>query len=327
MRIMRGLHPTRRVMRRHVTAFTVVSSLLALAAMFGVAQMAGLDRVRAALVSPQLEWLPVAFAGVVISYAGYLFAYREVTQADDGERLSFRHSGALVASGFGLFLVGGGFAADLEAQRQRNVSQRTARIRVLGLGALEYAVLAPAACVCAAILVVRGAPIGSGLTWPWIVAVPAGAAVALAAFAFRKRLRGPSWWRRALAAWLDALAVFCDVGREPHRRVAALAGMALYWTGDILLLWATLHVFLGRAPSLPALILGYATGYALTRRTLPLAGAGVVDFLLPLALSWVSIPLASALVAVFVYRLFNLWLPLAPAVIGWRHAFAGARAG
>ena len=91
--------------------------------------------------------------------------------------------------------------------------------------------------------------------------------------------------------------------------------MALYWTGDILLLWATLHAFLGRAPSLPALILGYATAYVLTRRTLPLAGAGVVDFLLPLALSWVSIPLASALVAVFVYRLFNLWLPLAPAVL------------
>jgi hypothetical protein len=282
--------------------------------------------VRDAFLAPQLEWLPVAFGGLVLSYLGYLAAYREVTQSDDGERLSFRHAGALVAGGFGLFVVGGGFAADLEAQRQRNVPHRTARIRVLGLGALEYAVLAPAACVCAVILVVRGAPIGGGLTWPWIVAVPVGAAIAFAVFAFRKRLRGPSWWRRALTAWLDSLAVFCDVGREPHRRAAAFAGMALYWTGDILLLWATLHVFLGRAPSLPALILGYATGYALTRRTLPLAGAGVVDFLLPLALSWVSIPLASALVAVFVYRLFNLWLPLGPAVIGWRHAFAGARA-
>ena len=114
---MRVLHPTRRAMRRHVTAFTVVSSLLALAAMFGVAEMAGLDRVRDAFVAPQLEWLPVAFGGLVLSYLGYLAAYREVTQADDGERLSFRHAGALVASGFGLFVVGGGFAADLEAQR------------------------------------------------------------------------------------------------------------------------------------------------------------------------------------------------------------------
>jgi hypothetical protein len=323
---MNALGSTRRAMRRHVTAFTVISSALALAAMFGVAEIAGLERVRQAFVTPDLVWLPVAFGGLLLSYAGYLVAYREVTLAEDGERLSFRHAGALVASGFGLFLPGGGFAVDLEAQRRANVPRRTARVRVLGLGALEYAVLAPAACVCAVILVMRGSPIGGALTWPWIVAVPAGALIALVVFSFRERLRGGSWWRRGLAVGLDALAVFCDLGREPHRRAAAIAGMAVYWTGDILLLWATLHAFLGRAPSLPALVLGYATGYALTRRTLPLAGAGVVDFLLPLALSWVSIPLASALVAVFVYRIFNLWLPLGPAVIGWRHAFAGAPA-
>ena len=54
-----------------------------------------------------------------------------------------------------------------------------------------------------------------------------------------------------------------------------------------------------------ALIIGYAAGYALTRRTLPLAGAGVVEALLPFALVWVGADLAPAVLAVFVYRFFN----------------------
>jgi uncharacterized membrane protein YbhN (UPF0104 family) len=64
------------------------------------------------------------------------------------------------------------------------------------------------------------------------------------------------------------------------------------------------------------LILGYATGYALSRRTLPFAGAGAVEALLPFALTWVGVPLAPALLAVFAYRLFNLWLPVIPATPG-----------
>jgi len=63
-------------------------------------------------------------------------------------------------------------------------------------------------------------------------------------------------------------------------------------------------------------VLGYATGYALTRRTLPLGGAGVVDTLLPLSLGLVGIALAPAVVAVLVYRFMNLWLPVIPALAG-----------
>ena len=61
-----------------------------------------------------------------------------------------------------------------------------------------------------------------------------------------------------------------------------------------------------------------ATGYALTRRTLPLGGAGAVDALLPFALSWCGISLAAAVLAVFTYRVFNLWLPILPAALGLR---------
>jgi uncharacterized membrane protein YbhN (UPF0104 family) len=64
----------------------------------------------------------------------------------------------------------------------------------------------------------------------------------------------------------------------------------------------------------PAVVVGYATGYALTRRTLPLAGAGAVEALLPFALTWVAFGLPAAVLAVFAYRIFNLWLPLGPAI-------------
>jgi len=66
-------------------------------------------------------------------------------------------------------------------------------------------------------------------------------------------------------------------------------------------------------------VIGYATGYALTRRTLPLGGAGTVEALVSFALAWTGIPLAKAVLAVCAYRIFNLWLPLLPAAIGLRH--------
>ena len=64
------------------------------------------------------------------------------------------------------------------------------------------------------------------------------------------------------------------------------------------------------------LVVGYATGYAITRRGLPLGGAGVIEALLPFALGWVGIALAPAVLAVFAYRLINLWLPMIPALAG-----------
>ena len=65
-------------------------------------------------------------------------------------------------------------------------------------------------------------------------------------------------------------------------------------------------------------MVGYATGYALTRRSLPLAGAGAVEALLPFALTWVGYPLATSILAVISYRLFNLWFAVIPAIAGLR---------
>ena len=91
--------------------------------------------------------------------------------------------------------------------------------------------------------------------------------------------------------------------------LAGPAGTAVYWFGDILCLWACLHAFEGSAPGIAQLVVGYATGYALTRRMLPFAGAGAVEALLPFALLWTGFPLAASLLGVFAYRIFNIWVP------------------
>ena len=95
--------------------------------------------------------------------------------------------------------------------------------------------------------------------------------------------------------------------------------MAFYWAGEVFVLWVCLAAFTRHPPSIPAVVVGYATGYALTRRTLPLAGAGAVEALLPFALVWVGFRLSAAVLAVFAYRIFNLWLPIGPAAVGLWH--------
>jgi uncharacterized membrane protein YbhN (UPF0104 family) len=66
---------------------------------------------------------------------------------------------------------------------------------------------------------------------------------------------------------------------------------------------------------LSMLVLTYSGGYVLTTRSLPAGGAGVVEAALTLALVWTGLPFAPALVAVVIYRLFNFWLPILPALL------------
>jgi uncharacterized membrane protein YbhN (UPF0104 family) len=230
---------------------------------------------------------------------------------------------AAVTAGFGAFVARGGFAVDLHAFRQAGVSDREARVRVLGLGALEYALLGPAACVTAIVLLANGVhKPNPGLTLPWAVAVPVGFVAALWAIQHRERFAGKQGWREQLGQTLESIHMIKCLFRRQH--IIGPVGTAVYWFGDIVCLWACLQAFTHGTPDIELLLIGYATGYALTRRTLPLAGAGAVEALLPFALSWTGISLAAAVLAVFAYRVCNLWLPLIPAALGLRSLRAAA---
>jgi uncharacterized membrane protein YbhN (UPF0104 family) len=303
--------------KQHRLAVLIVgAAALAVGASLGVAWAAGFGRVADALIHPHWVWLPIAVAGEAVAYIGYTLAYREVVRAEGGAELEVPKTAALVATGFGVFVQAGGFALDRAALERAGLSEQEARARVLGLGMLEYLVLAPAAAVAALIVLLYHQSISESLTLPWLIGVPAGIAFALAALRLKGRFQREGGWRRHLRDALQALELALTFVRQPRNYGLGITGIAVYWFGDIFCLWAALHVFYAQTPPVAQLVLGYATGYALTRRSLPLGGAGVVEALLPFALGWVGIELGQALLAVFAYRLINLWLPMIPALAG-----------
>jgi uncharacterized membrane protein YbhN (UPF0104 family) len=305
-------HPAQQVL------LVVVGAALALGALVGIAWAAGFRHVYELMSDVDGIWLPIALWFEIAAYAGYIIAYREIVRVEGGPSLGIGRAGAIVAAGFGVFVIRGGFVVDRQALEDAGIPERQARIRVLGLGALEYAVLAPAVAVAAMIIVARGQTHPSfGFTLPWAIAVPLGFGAAILALAYRERLHGHSGWRNVLAHALEALYVLRRLAVQPREHAGAFLGTALYWLGDIACLWACLRAF-HSSPDLAALLIGYATGYALTRRTLPLGGAGTVEAFVSFALAWAGIPLANAVLAVCAYRFFNLWLPLLPAAIGLR---------
>ena len=305
--------------RSTLALFLLGAVVLAVAAAVGVAWIVGFGALLDRVADAHGWWLLAALGGEAVAYLGYIAAYREVARVDRGPHIPPGDAAALVSTGFGPFVMQGGFAVDLHAFKDYCESEREARVRVLGLGALEYALLAPAACVASILLLVEGShhP-NDGITLPWAIAVPLGFIGALWAVEHRGRFRGHGGWREALAQALDSIHVLRLLFIRWRDHLAGPVGTALYWFGDIFCLWACLRAFEGSSPGIAQLVVGYATGYALTRRTLPFAGAGAVEALLPFALLWTGFPLASALLGVFAYRFFNLWLPVLPAALGLR---------
>ena len=297
----------------HVVMLMILAGALSLIAAILVAGAAGYVAVASHARHANTYWFPFAIAGAVAAHVGYTFAYREVANVGRGVKLGTLRAGAIVAAGFGMFIPRGGFAVDIEALEDLGVPSEEARIRVLGLGSLEYAVLATGALICAIFLLLDDPHAQRAVTLSWTIGVPVGTALALLAVRYRKRIcRGRL--RRVLGPPLEAIGVVGQIVASPRRHgAAAFTGMAVYWAGEVFVLWVCLAAFRRDTPSVTAVVVAYATGYALTRRTLPLAGAGAVEALLPFALTWVGYNLPAAVLAVFAYRVFNLWLPLGPA--------------
>jgi uncharacterized membrane protein YbhN (UPF0104 family) len=286
-----------------------------------VADAAGLDQVERVTSRLDAPWLLICLGAELIGYIGYVLALRNVARVDGGPRLSFALTARTVVSGFGVYAAAhaaGGFAVDYWALRRAGLKREQAIARVAGLGVLEYAVLAPAALVCALLLLAgSGGHVEMSMTLPWLAVIP-GFAVALWASSpkRRSRLADPMRGGRVhggIAHAVAGLVTLRALCRRPIQHLPGLLGVAFYWFGDIACLWAALRTFSVHV-SLPALVVAYATGYVASRRSLPAGGAGIVEVLMTFALVWVGLPLAPALAGVLVYRLFNFWLPIVPAL-------------
>jgi uncharacterized membrane protein YbhN (UPF0104 family) len=276
-----------------------------------MAAIAGWSHVTGALRIPHSWWLALALVAEVAAFAGYVLAYRSVA----GRDLSLRRATEYVAIGFGAFLAKGGSELDKHALRNEHDDAEEGEMRVVALDVLEHAPLAPAAWAAAVVLLAEGSRTpGLDFTLDWAVLVPVGAVLAFVGVRRRARFRRRRGWRGWLGRLLEGIHVLFELLRDWRTEWPALAGATIYWAGDVACLWACLAP-LRAAPSLPAIVIAHAVGYVLTRRTFPLAGAGFVEVLMPLTLVAAGVPFATAIVGVFLYRLFNLWLPLVPALV------------
>ena len=294
-------------------ATTALAAVLFLGALAVMVTIAGWDRVIGQLATGMSFWFAIAFAAELVAFCAYVLAYRSVAAVEGGRRLGLREATELVAVGFGAFLAKGGAALDSKALRRRGAGKREGEVRVLALDALEHAPLAPAACAAAIALLVQGRhKPGLDFTIPWATLVPIGTVLAFIGVRHRERFVGADGWRGKLGDVLDGIRILFRLGAEWRRYWAGFVGATVYWAGDVICLWAALQPF-DAAPAFAAIIVAHAVGYVLTRRTLPLAGAGVVEVIMPLTLVAAGAPFAGAILGVFVYRLFNLWVPLLPA--------------
>ena len=300
---------------RRPTAALALSLLIAAATVIAIASSDSPDAILDVIGRFDPQWLGWAVLAELVAYAGYVAAYRSRAHDPDQPSLTLGTSILLVIAGFGPFLALGGFALDRRARAALGGDERGARIAVLGLGVIEYALLAPAAWICALILFARGRA-SAALTLPWICAVPPGLALALLVTRPARRRRLAHSRNRIARTWSDVVGGLLALRRiveRPQRYPGALIGMTVYWTAEIACLGLALKCVAVEL-SIPALVVAHATGYAASRRSLPFGGAGITEALMTLALIWVHVPGPTALVAVAIYRGVNFLAPALPAL-------------
>lgn len=295
-----------------LAAIVVLAAVLQVAAAAGLSYVAGWGAVKAAFAQFDWWWVCACVGGVVVSFVGYHFAYRGIFRVDGGPDLGLRQMLAAEAAGFGGFLAHGGAALDEFALKGAGAEDRDATVRVTALGGLEHGILALGTTGAAIAVLVLGRSLPpSDFSVPWAVIPVPGFLVAFwLAERYRARFNGArGGWRAKLGVFLDSIHLIRAMFINPRRHGSALLGMGLFWAADAFAAWAGLAAF-GFRMHVASFIVGYATGMVFTRRTGPLAGAGVLMLVLPLTIWYSGAPLASAVAGVFAYRVISLWLPM-----------------
>jgi uncharacterized membrane protein YbhN (UPF0104 family) len=307
---------------RPVFVAAIATGIAAIAVLV-IARVTGADAVGRAFSDVDPAWIALIAGAELLAYPAYILAYRSLASIHGHAPLSLPLVARVVVAGFGPFTVGGGFGIDRQALEALHEDEHSARVRVVALGILEWAVLAPTAWVVSVVLLATGANILPSLLWPWALAVPLGFGAALWASTPRRgarlarRFGGTGRRQMILSGLLEGVGALHTLLRNPRKYASAWLGTGLYWAADIGAFYGGLHTF-GLSPGIGKVIIAYATGYAATRRSLPLGGAGITEFLMTYSLYWVREPLAPALAAVVAYRVFNFLLAATPGLIAHR---------
>jgi hypothetical protein len=287
---------------------------LNVAAVTGLADIAGFHAVYASLIRIQWPWLCAVVAALGVSAVGYYFAYRGIYAAEGGYELSRRQLTAVVAAGFGGLFSTARMRPDGLVLQASGASRREAMVRVTTLTGMEQAILALYGCAASIAWLCLGlAGVPMDFTLPWaVIPVPAFAAAFWLASRYRAGLQGRVGWQARLSVFLDAVILIRTLFARPVRHRGAIGGMALFWAGDALAVWSALAAF-GFLMNGAALIVGYCTGMVFTRRIAPLAGAGTMALILPLTIWASGAPLATAITGIAACRVLG-GLSLPPAL-------------
>ena len=297
---------------------SVVATLVAAVAVIVIAHVTGADAIGRAF--DHIDWriIPVVAAAELLTYPAYMVAFRSIAGMHGHSKLSLPLVARVVVAGFGPFALSGGFGVDKHALEAIDEDERSARVRVMALGTLEWAVLAPITCGVAIWLLATGANVMPSLLWPWATAVPIGLGFAFWAGGRPERLaRIGGSYKDWLAQAFEGVGVIRTLIRHPRTYFGA-------WFGTTPTGWPTWARFTPRcacsgwssvrgARSSPT-----APGMPRLGRSLPLGGAGITEVLMTYALYWVREPLAPALAAVLIYSGFNFLLIAVPALIANR---------
>jgi len=325
--------------RRHALLAAAAAVLLAAAAFTLIGHAADFGRLQRSAARADRPWLAVCLAGQILSYLGYILAYRDAARASGGPRFGLGVVARVVIFGSGASVLGasvGGLAVDYWALRRTGTGAHTAARRVLALGTIEWTVLSAYACSAAALALITGTPAPLPMAVGWLVIVPAcvlgarwctsprrvrrftdpppaPAQCADRQVHVRVLVRTREHLRAALGDAIAGVLLVRHLLSHPPRYPGATLGYPIYWAADMLTLYAALRAF-GAHPNVITMVLAYATSYVISALPLPAGGAGGIEAGISLALHAVGIPLAPALLAAFVYRVFTFWLPIVPAL-------------
>jgi uncharacterized membrane protein YbhN (UPF0104 family) len=294
-----------------LAAFLLVAVLLEVMAGAGLSYVAGFYRVRAVLRDVDWTWLAALAAALVASFTGYYYAYRGIFRVGGGPKLPGPQLRALVAAGFGGFLSQGSGSLDRRALEAAGADQSDAKGRLAALAGMEQGVLALGGCAAAIAVLVYGLqrpPLNTSLPWA-VVPVPGLVIAFWLATRYRERFRGLRGWRGWLGTFLYSVYLIREIFLHPRHWWFAVAGMAVFWVAEAFAVWAGIAAF-GYKMNVFALFVGFATGMVFTRRTGPLAGAGILALALTITIHYSGAPFAVAIVGVFCYRIAALWLPM-----------------
>jgi uncharacterized membrane protein YbhN (UPF0104 family) len=287
-----------------------------------IARAAGFSEVRDAIARADSTWFAVCLGAQVLALSAYAEVFRGGFTWRGGPDPGFRLSANVMLASIGatrVFAAGGvgAIAATYWCFRRARFPADESLVRILGFNTLFYVAFAAGAWT-AALLAVTGVwgDVSLAFAAPWLVLVPL---CVVAAIWVTQPGRVARWSRhegnvvrRALGYAIAGTAWVREVLPDPDERRMVVA-TTLYWLGNVLCLWASLRS-VGVTLPLPELVLAFAAGHAATILPLPLGGVGGVDAAMTYALTAVGVPLALALVAVGVYRLFAFWAPTIPAL-------------